>query len=127
MAGDLAPSTAGAATADESVSVITYEPERVVVRADVSQPAVLVLADTFYPGWEATVDGLPASILRANLMFRGLALEPGSHEVVFTYRPTGWQRGAWISAGFFLLMCVAVIATGLRPRRKSRPRGSLDA
>jgi hypothetical protein len=117
VAGDLGPSPAATSTADESVSVLTYEPERVVVHADVSRPAVLVLSDTFYPGWQATVDGLPAPILRANLMFRGLALEPGSHEVVFTYLPMSWRRGVWISMGTFLLMCAMVIATGLRSRR----------
>lgn len=116
VAGDAAASPAGAAAPGEAVSVVAYDPERVVLRADVARPAVLVLADAFYPGWEATVDGAPAPILRTNLMFRGLALAPGSHEVVFTYRPAGWQRGAWISLGTLLLLCIAVAMASLRPR-----------
>ena len=65
------------AAANESVQIVAYEPERVAITADVASPAVLVLADAFYPGWQATVDGVPAPILRANLMFRGLALGAG--------------------------------------------------
>ena len=94
------------AAANESVQIVAYEPERVAITADVASPAVLVLADAFYPGWQATVDGVPAPILRANLMFRGLALAPGRHEIVFSYRPAAWRLGAAIS----LIALAALVA-----------------
>ena len=91
---------AGAAP-DESLTITGYEPERVVLRADVKRPAFLVLADAAFPGWEATVDGVPVPVLQANLMFRAVALEPGAHEIVFAYRPTSWRWGLIISAAMF--------------------------
>jgi hypothetical protein len=106
------------AAASESAQIIAYEPERVAITADVASPAVLVLADAFYPGWQATVDGVPAPILRANLMFRGLALAPGRHEIVFTYRPAAWRLGAAISLIALAALGAAVSATYVRRRRK---------
>ena len=59
--------------------IASYQPTRVVVEADSPEPGFLVLTDTFYPGWRATVDGEPREILRANYLFRGVALDGGRH------------------------------------------------
>ena len=107
------------AAANESVKVSEYAPERIVLAADVASPAVLVLADAFYPGWQATVDGVPTPILRANLMFRGLALEPGKHEIAFTYRPTAWRLGVVISLAALAVLTAAVSATYIRRRKRA--------
>jgi Bacterial membrane protein YfhO len=109
------PARAAAGAADgESVSIVTFEPERVVLRADVHSPAVLVLADAMYPGWEAVVDGAPVPILRANLMFRAVTLEPGLHEVAFSYRPTSWRWGLTISIVTLGVLVFAFLATLFR-------------
>ena len=55
----------------ENVEVLRYEPQRVELRAKLDRPGLVILADTFYPGWRLTVDGRPAPILRANLLMRG--------------------------------------------------------
>jgi hypothetical protein len=72
-------------------------PERVVVETKSSGPAYLVLADTFDPGWSATVDGSPAPIRPAYVAFRAVALTSGPHTVVFTYCPAGFALGLGIS------------------------------
>jgi hypothetical protein len=105
-----ARSPAGAAPG-ESLTIVSYEPERVVLRADVKRPASLVLADAAFPGWEATVDGTPAPVLRANLMFRAVALQPGSHEIAFSYRPTSWRWGLIISLGMLVLLALLFLST----------------
>jgi hypothetical protein len=116
VVGEVAARPAGAATSDERVTVVAYEAERIALRVEVSRPAMLVLADSFYPGWQAAVDGVPTPIWRANLMFRAVALEPGNHEVLFTYRPASWRWGVAISLGVLVTLVVAVVATGLRSR-----------
>ncbi len=118
VAGDVRPHPAGAAAAGEGVTVASWAAERIALRADVAAPGLLVLADAFYPGWQATVDGVPAPILRANLMFRGVAVAPGSHEVIFSYAPVSWRWGLILSLATAAFLAAGLLAT------LSRRRGS---
>ena len=111
VAGDFPAAAPAAAGPDESVQVIAYAAERIVLRAEVRRPALLVLADAFFPGWQATVDGAAAPILRANLMFRAVALEPGAHEIVFSYDPAAWRTGAAISLAALAVLALACVAS----------------
>jgi hypothetical protein len=104
---------AAAAQPGEHLTTLAWEAERIVLRAEVSTPGMLVLADPFYPGWQATVDGAPAAIQRVNFMFRGVLLAPGRHEVVFAYEPRSWRWGLAISASALGLLLTALIALGL--------------
>ncbi len=73
-------------------------PERVEVATEATMPAYLVLADTFDPGWSATLDGRPVPIRPAYLAFRAVSVPAGRHAVVFTYRPAGFATGLAITA-----------------------------
>lgn len=73
------------------------DPERVEVATDAAMPAYLMLADTFDPGWSATVDGRPVPIRPAYVAFRAVFLPAGRHVVVFTYVPEGFRLGLVIS------------------------------
>lgn len=73
-------------------------PQTVEITARASAPAVLVLADSFYPGWKATVDGRESKIYPVNGMFRGVKLEAGEHKVVFQYKPRSLELGLIICA-----------------------------
>ena len=88
---------AASAKVSGTARIVTDLPERVVVETGSSAPAYLVLADTFDPGWSATVDGSPAPIRPAYVAFRAVALTPGAHIVAFTYRPAGFTLGLAIS------------------------------
>lgn len=81
-----------------TVDVVRYEATRVVVEAELNGPGWLVLSDTYYPGWEATVDGRPTPIYQANGCVRALPLEGGRHQVVLRFRPRAFYWGALISA-----------------------------
>lgn len=73
--------------ADGSARIIGYAPTEVVVAVDSPGPAVLVLRDIWYPGWEVEIDGRAAPLLRADVLFRGVEVPAGRHEVRFVYRP----------------------------------------
>ena len=95
----------GSATAE----IVRYTPEEVVVDVTGDAPGYLLLTDAFYPGWQATVDGRPADILRADLMFRAVRLEPGAHRVTFGYRPASLRWGARVSGATFLLWLAGLV------------------
>jgi hypothetical protein len=57
----------------------------------------LVLADLFYPGWTASVDGKKVSIYKANYAFRAVEIGPGTHEVLFSYDPWATRLGVPIA------------------------------
>jgi hypothetical protein len=50
------------------------------------------LNDVWHPWWFAELDGRPAPILRANVMFRAVPIPDGRHEVRFRFQPL---RGLW--------------------------------
>jgi uncharacterized membrane protein YfhO len=75
-----------------------------------------VLADTFYPGWQATLDGQPVEILRANHTFRAVAFPPGEHTVVFRYLPLSFQVGAVVSLLTLFVTVGALTVLSLRRR-----------
>ena len=102
---ELPPLGAPPPDAKEAVTIVDYREERVDVAASVAAPALLVLSDSYYPGWEVEVDGSPQPILRANYVFRAVALEPGEHRVRFSYRPRPFAIGARLS-----LVALAVLA-----------------
>jgi hypothetical protein len=80
-------------------AAITYEDTRqLVVDAVAPEDSFLLLADMYYPGWRAEVDGVATPIYRANVSLRGIALPKGQHTVRFTYEPSSFFRGLWISS-----------------------------
>jgi Bacterial membrane protein YfhO len=92
-------------------------PERVEVAVDARTPAYLVLADTFDPGWSATVDGKPTPIRPAYAAFRAVFLPEGNHRVVFSYEPAGFRTGLALTIGGL----VAVLACLAWPRTIVQP------
>lgn len=97
------PVTPGEGQSLGSVRVLSYEADRVELEATVTAASVLVLADAYYRGWGATVDGRPSAILPTDVAGRGLLLEPGSHQVVFSYRTPGLLPAAALSLATLLL------------------------
>ena len=97
-------------------SVLREGPERVIIQVTMAQAGYLVLTDTYYPGWQATVDGQPAEILPADHAFRAISLDEGEHTVLFRYAPLSFRLGAWITAGAALLLGVTLAAGQLQRR-----------
>ena len=106
--------------AAESVVVVKYEPQRVELSASLDRPGLVILADTYYPGWRLTIDGKPAPIFRANRMMRGAAVPAGEHTLVYTYEPASFRIGAIVSpAGAIVLLTLAWSSPSRRSRMRS--------
>ncbi len=84
--------------------------------------AMLVVTDTYYPGWKATVDGAPAAIVPVNIRFRGVLIPAGDHEVTMRYEPESYARGVKISAAMYtliiILMAFPLVSRLVRTRQK---------
>jgi len=100
---------AGQAAAGEGVQIEAYEDEYVRLRAVAASQAYLVLADSFYPGWVARLDGRPVEIQRADVALRAVALPPGEHVVEFRFEPLSWRWGGWVSAVSWLGVAAIVL------------------
>jgi hypothetical protein len=120
LAGEGAERTAPAGFAGAS-RVRRLAPDGVTLDVEASSPGFVVLADAFDPGWEATVDGRPAPVHRANVAFRAVGVPAGRHVVEMSYRPRGAARGLMLSGvGLVAMLGVALIG---RARRERPGRG----
>jgi hypothetical protein len=97
-----------------SVAIVASQANEMTLESRSSDPGLLVLSDTYYPGWEAEVDGRGAHVLRANHTMRAVAVPAGTHTVRFVFRPQS------VRAGFFLSLAgiASLILMGAFPGRK---------
>lgn len=105
---------------DLEVSPVTWlrdEPEDVELSVDAQAQGYLVLSDNYASGWQATVDGKPAEIIRANVAFRAVQVPPGKHVVKFEYRPALFYIGAGISAVAVVILMGLPLAYLIQKRR----------
>lgn len=101
---------AGEPAAGDRVTIEAYEPEHVRVRVRAGARAYLVLADSYYEGWQARVDGRPVPICRADVALRAVLVEPGEHVVEFSFAPEGWYAAELATvAGWAALAGLAVV------------------
>ncbi len=82
---------------------------RVTLTVDAPSSGFVVLTDTYYPGWQAVVDGQMAHIWPANLAFRAVAVEAGRHEIVFSYYPLSFTIGLAVSAATLVISLAYIV------------------
>lgn len=80
-------------------------------------PGRLVLADAYYPGWRAEVDGRRVPIAAADIALRSVALPAGAETVTFRYRPASVRSGLAISTIAWLLIAGWLAVARRRARR----------
>jgi len=111
--------TVGSATgATGRVAVTDRSNASVAIRAQLSRPGLVVLNDSFAPGWRVQVDGRDATPVRVNDVMRGVAVGAGAHAVTWTYRVPGLRAGTVLSA--LALLIAAALAGTLLVRRRAR-------
>jgi hypothetical protein len=115
------PERSAAADALGTARITAYADERVEIDTDAAGRRLLVLTDTWFPGWRATVDGVPTAIARANVAFRAVPVAPGPHHVVFEYVPASFRIGAAISGAALLLVVLWTLIDERRQRRAPSP------
>jgi len=89
-----------------SVEVTAYHHDRVRVRCNLREAALIVLMDSWNPRWSATIDQKPAYIGKVDVTFRGVAVAAGQHEIEFRYYPLS-RLGGQVISGVTLIGLVA--------------------
>lgn len=94
-------------SAGETTAITIDARNRVDVDVAASTPAYLILSDTYYPGWNAYVDGIPANIYRANGSMRAVKVPAGRHVVSFVFAPRSLRISFYVSVGALVVLIVA--------------------
>src|SRR5205085_8298548 len=68
------------------------------IEANMECKGMVILADTWFPGWKATVDGKPERIWEVDAALRGVVVPAGRHHIEMVYRPDSVMWGAALSA-----------------------------
>jgi hypothetical protein len=111
------------ATAITATVTFTEETQRYVrLSTDSPAPGFLLLADTYYPGWTAAVDGMSVPLYRANLSVRAIQLPAGKHDVRFTYEPPRARLGLMLTIVAVAGLLIWVIAAAGFERYARSPR-----
>jgi Bacterial membrane protein YfhO len=99
------------------IQLLEERPNHLRLNVNASRNGVFVVKDSYFPGWEATVDGAKAPILRVNGMVRGVEIaSPGTHIVEFCYRPLSFWYGAFVGVGALALFLVLLFWRAADPR-----------
>jgi uncharacterized membrane protein YfhO len=111
------PSAVQTSAAQEAVQVriLSEKTTEVNIAVQTDTAGYVLLADTFYPGWQAFVDGRAVPVQRANGAQRAVFVEPGKHQVRFRYAPASIRIGAVIS-GATSILCLGVWLARSRQR-----------
>ncbi len=80
------------------VGAIAWHNDAVELEVKLDGAGLLILTEQHFPGWHVSVDGVDRPLLRADSIFRAVALETGAHRVVFRYAPRSWTLGLWLAA-----------------------------
>jgi hypothetical protein len=106
-----------------SARIAEYGINEVKLHVESQEPSILVLTDSYYPGWIALVDGEEKPIWRANSLFRAVEVPAGVQRVVFKYRPSSFYFGMTVS----LVTLLLTVAGLLVEAHRSRNRRSIQA
>ena len=100
--------------------ITAYENNRIALDVETNHDGLLVLSEIFYPGWNATVDGRPARIHRADYNLRSIEVAQGSHTVEFRFEPEPYTRGRLITFVTLILCIAGIFAPGINAMKRRR-------
>jgi hypothetical protein len=98
------PKPAGDNAGSGQAIIESFRRNAITLRVESSKPALLVVAEAWYPGWRATVNGAPAEVLPANVWMRAIRVPSGESRVRLYYVEPSLAAGVAISLGMLLLL-----------------------
>ena len=104
------------------VGLLHYEANALTFEAETDRERLAVFSDIYYPGWQCTIDGEPAQILRADYVLRAVVIPAGKHQIAFRFDPQSLHTTEAIANSALIalvLLLIALVAAGVWRKRKS--------
>lgn len=105
----------------DSLVVVSYTENEIVVHATTDGPGILVVNDLYYPAWTAYVDGKPVTILRAFTSLRAIPVSAGRHSVRLKYESATFRWGWMITVATLLCSLTALLVMTVRRQKTKDP------
>lgn len=96
-------------------SLKAYRPGFAQISTHSKVKQLLVAAETYHPGWQAKVDGIPTPVTAVNLTLTGIWLHPGDHRVELEFRPNSLPYDAAVSLTALAVTALVLLTTRRRP------------
>ena len=109
---------------DFTSQVLSYNqlPNEVLVTARSSEAAVMVLSESYYPGWHAFIDGMETEIYKTNLAYKSIVFPKGVHKIEFIYQPKSFKIGKAVSLFVLILLSAILLHERFRKKRAKASR-----
>ncbi len=114
---DTLPEGSGS-TAGSRVTITGGTNGRLDMDVKMTGDGYLVVSDNDYPGWQATLDGKPAPIARANFLSRAVFVPKGDHQVRMAYRPASFRLGFFVTLLSLLALAAGLSYAGFSRRKQ---------
>ena len=105
-----------------SITLTSYEANALTFEAETDRQRLAVFSDIYYPGWQCTINGEPAPILRADYVLRAVVIPAGKHHIAFRFDPQSLHTTEAIANTALIalaLLLIALVAVGVWRKRKS--------
>ena len=101
---------------DSTASIVldNYRPNHLIYTSKTTSEQLVVFSEIFHqPGWNAFIDGKPATHFRANWVLRAMRIPAGEHKIEFDFRPEGYVIASYITSfSSFLLLLLLIFGIG---------------
>ena len=119
---DTTEAPSGAVRGASAITLTSYEANALTFEAETDRQRLAVFSDIYYPGWQCTIDGEPAPILRADYVLRAVVIPAGKHQIAFRFDPQSLHTTEAIANTALIalaLLLIALVAVGVWRKRKS--------
>lgn len=96
--------------ASQQVKLLSYEANALTFEAETAKERLAVFSDIYYPGWQCTIDGKPADIIRANYVLRAVVIPSGKHTISFRFDPQSLHTTEAIANASLIVLVVLFLA-----------------
>ncbi len=102
----------------DAIKLTRYTSNHLVYSSESKSKQFAVFSDIEYPGWQAYIDKKKTKHFRVNYLLRGLQIPKGKHLIEFKFEPAIVKIGKWVSAAFYLIFLLLLIAIFRADKRK---------